>query len=145
MEERARTDSGVMFVGENEGQLIGLVVGHRAIARRTRHSIYIVVGVLQAWVGRGVGRSLLEALEGWAVARGLHRLELNVAVENPRAIALYEKFGFEREGFKRHSRKVDSGYSDERPAACDSPRACCDSCRRTRSAAGLSSCRTAPS
>jgi len=113
MEERARTDSGTMFVCETDGRLVGVVLGHRGVARRTRHSLYIVIGVLQAWVGRGVGRSLLEALEGWAVARGLHRLELNVAVENPRAIALYEKFGFEREGVKRHSRKLDSGYSDE--------------------------------
>ena len=28
------------------------------------HAIYIAMGVLQAWVGRGIGRSLLEALEG---------------------------------------------------------------------------------
>jgi RimJ/RimL family protein N-acetyltransferase len=113
MEERVRTDSGVMFVCENDGQLIGAVLGHRGVARRTRHSLYIVIGVLQAWVGGGVGRSLWEALEGWAQSRGLHRLELTVAVENRRAIELYEKFGFEREGVKRHSRKLDGGYSDE--------------------------------
>jgi RimJ/RimL family protein N-acetyltransferase len=113
MEERARMDSGTMFVCEHDDQLIGVVFGHRGVARRNRHSLYIVIGVLQAWVGRSIGRSLLEALEGWALARGLHRLELNVAVENPRAIALYEKFGFEREGLKRHSRKVGSEYLDE--------------------------------
>jgi GNAT superfamily N-acetyltransferase len=28
------------------------------------------MGVLQAWVGRGIGRSLLEALEGWAQSKG---------------------------------------------------------------------------
>ena len=55
------------------------------------------MGVLQAWVGRGIGRSLLEALEGWARSNGLHRLELMVNYNNERAIRLYEKFGFERE------------------------------------------------
>jgi len=55
----------------------------------------------------------LEALEGWARSKGLHRLELTVDVENRRAIALYEKCGFEREGVKRHSRRIEGRYSDE--------------------------------
>jgi RimJ/RimL family protein N-acetyltransferase len=113
MEERTREDSGVTFVSEDDGQLMGVVFGSRGFARRNRHSLYIVIGVLQARVGRGVGRSLFEALESWALSRGLHRLELNVAVENARAIALYEKFGFEREGVKRHSRRIDGAYTDE--------------------------------
>ena len=102
-----------MFVCETDGQLIGAVFGTRGVARRTRHSLYVVIGVLQAWIGRGVGRALLQALENWALSRRLHRLELTVAVDNPRAIALYEKFGFEREGLKRHSRKIEGRYSDE--------------------------------
>ena len=70
------------------------------------------MGVLQAWVGRGIGRSLLEALEGWAQSKGLHRLELMVNYNNERAIRLYEKFGFEREGVKRHALRVDGRYID---------------------------------
>jgi RimJ/RimL family protein N-acetyltransferase len=68
------------------------------------------MGVLQAWVGRDIGRSLLEALEGWAQSKGLHRLELMVNYNNERAIRLYEKFGFEREGVKRHALRVDGRY-----------------------------------
>lgn len=113
IEEMSRSASGVMFVCETDNELIGAVFGNRGIARRTRHSLYVVIGVLQAWVGRGVGRALLEALEGWARSRGLHRLELTVDVENRRAIALYEKCGFEREGVKRHSRRIEGRYSDE--------------------------------
>jgi RimJ/RimL family protein N-acetyltransferase len=113
IEGMARSDSGVMFVCEDDNELIGVVSGNRGIAIRTRHSLYVVIGVLQAWVGRGVGRALLEALESWARSRGLHRLELTVDVDNRRAIALYEKFGFEREGVKRHSRKIEGRYLDE--------------------------------
>src|SRR5215470_16702104 len=113
LEEMSRSESGVMFVCETDGELIGMVLGNRGIARRTRHSLYVVIGVLQVWVGRGVGRALLEALEGWARSRELHRLELTVDVENRRAIALYEKCGFQREGVKRHSRSIDGKYSDE--------------------------------
>jgi len=113
IEEMSRSESGVMFVCEMDGELIGAVFGTRGVARRTRHSLYVVIGVLQAWIGRGVGRALLDALEGWALSRGLRRLELTVAVDNHRAIALYEKFGFEREGVKRQSRKIEGRYSDE--------------------------------
>jgi len=113
MAEVSRSESGVMFVCEVDDDLVGVVFGNRGVARRTRHSLYVVIGVLQAWVGRGVGRALLEALEGWARSRGLHRLELTVDVDNGRAIALYEKCGFEREGVKRHSRRIAGRYSDE--------------------------------
>ena len=77
-EEWAKTGSGVMFVCEEDKELIGFVAGHRGVGRRQAHSIYIAMGVLQAWVGRGIGRSLLEAFEGWAQSKGLHRLELTV-------------------------------------------------------------------
>jgi RimJ/RimL family protein N-acetyltransferase len=113
IEELSKSDAGVMFVCEADDQLIGVVFGNRGIARRTRHSLYVVIGVLQAWVGRGVGRSLLEALEAWAQSRQLHRLELTVDVTNHRAIALYQKCGFEREGVKRHSRNMGGEYVDE--------------------------------
>ena len=113
IEEMSRSHSGAMFVCESNAELIGVIFGNRGIARRTRHSLYVVIGVLQAWVGRGVGRALMEALEGWARSRGLHRLELTVDADNRQAIALYEKCGFEREGVKRHSRKIGESYSDE--------------------------------
>jgi RimJ/RimL family protein N-acetyltransferase len=55
----------------------------------------------------------LAALEAWARANGLHRLELTVQVHNRRAIALYEKCGFEREGVKRHSLNIEGTFIDE--------------------------------
>jgi RimJ/RimL family protein N-acetyltransferase len=113
IEEMLRSETGCMFVCESDNQLIGVVFGNRGVARRTRHSLYVVIGVRQSWIGRGVGRALLQALEGWARSRGLHRLELTVDVDNRRAIALYEKCGFEREGIKRHSRRLEGRYSDE--------------------------------
>ncbi len=111
--EMSQSETGAMFICEIDNELVGVVFGNRDVARRTRHSLYVVIGVLQAWVGRGVGRSLLQALEGWARSRGIHRLELTVDVDNRRAIALYENCGFEREGVKRHSRRIEGRYSDE--------------------------------
>ena len=111
-EEWAKTDSGIMFVCEEDKELIGFVAGRCGVGRRQAHSIYIAMGVLQAWVGRGIGRSLLVALEGWAQLKGLHRLELMVNCNNGRAIRLYENFGFESEGVKRHALRIDGQYID---------------------------------
>ena len=56
--------------------------------------------------GRGVGAALLEACIRWAENKGIHKMELKVWPHNEAAIALYEKFGFEREGYmKRHYRR----------------------------------------
>jgi RimJ/RimL family protein N-acetyltransferase len=113
IEEMSRQGSGVLLLIEDQVLPIGVVFGNRGIARRTRHSLYVVIGVLEAWHGRGVGRSLMQALESWAQVQGIHRLELVVDVGNQRAIALYERCGFEREGVKRDSRFVDGRYADE--------------------------------
>jgi RimJ/RimL family protein N-acetyltransferase len=112
IERTAATDGGAMFVAEADGALVGVAFGMRGGARRIRHSMNLVIGVLQAWTGQGVGRDLMTGLEAWARSNGLHRLELSVDTENARAIALYEKLGFEREGLKRHAHRVGSQYRD---------------------------------
>ncbi|MCE1255080.1 MAG: GNAT family N-acetyltransferase [Anaerolineae bacterium] len=81
--------------------------------RRNRHTAYIVCGIRQAYQGQGIGTRLFAAAETWAKANGIHRLELTVMCHNERAIALYQKMGFEREGIKRHSLKVNNKYVDE--------------------------------
>ena len=43
---------------------------------------------------RGIGRALLEAVHGWAQAKGLSQVELNVWDFNHEAIAFYEHLGY---------------------------------------------------
>jgi RimJ/RimL family protein N-acetyltransferase len=113
IEQNAKSRSGVTVVAEAEGKLIGAASSNRGSAKRNRHSGYVVMGVVEACTGRGVGRALLRALEAWARANEVHRLELTVQVRNHRAIALYEKCGFEREGLKRHSLNIEGRFIDE--------------------------------
>jgi RimJ/RimL family protein N-acetyltransferase len=113
LEEMASLDSGAMFVCEAQHEFIGVIFGFRGILERNRHSLNLAIGVRQAWVGQGVGFALMKALEAWARSKLLHRIDLTVDVENQPALALYEKCGFEREGLKRHSVKIDEKLSDE--------------------------------
>jgi RimJ/RimL family protein N-acetyltransferase len=106
-------ESVVLLVAENLDGLIGVISGGRGTAKRNRHSLFLVLGVLQAQWHQGVGRSLLGAMENWALAHGIHRLELTVRMDNARALQLYEKVGFIREGTKHHSLKIEGQFVDE--------------------------------
>lgn len=81
------------------------VVGHAGFtqgAARRSHTASLGMGVHDAYHRRGIGRALLGELvaiaDDWM---NLKRLELTVYTDNPGAIALYESFGFEREGLHR--------------------------------------------
>lgn len=86
---------------------------HGGEFRRNKHSVYVVIGILAAFTGRGIGTLLFQAMEGWARAKHIHRLELTVMVHNHAALALYQKMGFKIEGTKRDSLLVDGAYVDE--------------------------------
>ena len=103
----------VWFVCESVNQLVGVLYGRRGFARRNRHSLYLVMGVLRAFWRKGIGTNMLRAMEHWAVGQRIHRLELTVNSLNRQAVSLYERAGFEREGVKKHSLCVNGQYIDE--------------------------------
>ncbi len=104
--------SKVMFLAIDE-QIAGFVVGIGNALTRNKHSFYCVIGVLQQFTGQGVGKQLMNKLESWAIESGIHRLELTVMEHNERAIKLYKALGFEVEGIKRDSLKVDGEFVNE--------------------------------
>jgi RimJ/RimL family protein N-acetyltransferase len=65
--------------------------------------------VASGWRGRGVGSALLRAGIDWAREAGAHKVSLEVWPHNQAAIALYEKFGFEREGLRRRHYRRRNG------------------------------------
>ncbi len=81
---------------------------------RRRHCGHIVIMVHRDYQGIGAGTALMQAAvnlaDRWLM---LHRLELSVFADNTRAIALYEKFGFEKEGYLHGSAIRDGQYADE--------------------------------
>ncbi len=57
--------------------------------------------------------AFLVAIEAQATKNQLHRIELTVMEHNTRAFALYKKTGFETEGIKRDSLKINGHYVNE--------------------------------
>jgi RimJ/RimL family protein N-acetyltransferase len=107
------SDHETLLVAEDRDALVGFLGIRGGLFRRNRHSAYIVIGILQAFTGQGIGTQLCLAMETWAHEHNLHRLELTVMVHNERAIALYKKMGFVVEGTKQHSLLVNGAYVDE--------------------------------
>ena len=102
-----------ILVAEARGELIGYVEALGGDFRRSRHCAQVVIGILQAFSGRGVGMRLFLGLEHWARQSGIHRMELTVMAHNDRAIRLYRKAGYGIEGTKRDSLLVNGSYVDE--------------------------------
>jgi len=61
---------------------------------------------------QGIGRALLEQAVDWARSAAIRKLELHVFPWNEPAIALYESFGFVREGFRRAHYRRGADYVD---------------------------------
>src|SRR3954454_15663712 len=72
----------------------------RAPRRASAHVADLGLLVASGWRRRGVGSALLEQSVAWARAAGVRKLELHVFPHNEPAIALYERFGFRREGYR---------------------------------------------
>ena len=108
-----RSDHAAVYVAETA---TGELVGRLSLARDPHPaSVHVAdLGLMVAASHRrlGIGRGLLEQAVEWARERGVEKLELHVFPHNEAAIRLYERFGFEREGYrKRHYRRRD-GYVD---------------------------------
>jgi ribosomal protein S18 acetylase RimI-like enzyme len=61
---------------------------------------------------QGVGRALLDGAVEWARGAGIRKLELHVFPWNTPALALYESFGFEREGYRKSHYRRDGDDVD---------------------------------
>ena len=101
-----------VFVAENAGE----IVGRLSVARDPHPASYHVadLGLMVAarHRRRGVGRALLDRAVEWAGESRVRKLELHVFPHNEPAIALYDDYGFVREGYRRSHYRRDRGYVD---------------------------------
>lgn len=106
-------ENSTILLAVDDGRIIGYISATGGTYRRERHTVYIVIAILQAYVGQGIGTRLFNELVVWACRHHIHRMELTVMVNNPRGIALYRKMGFQIEGTRRDSLLVHGEYVDE--------------------------------
>jgi RimJ/RimL family protein N-acetyltransferase len=102
-----------VFVAERDD---GLLVGRLSVARdqhpASAHVADLGLMVAQDARGQGIGSELLAAAVEWARGAGVRKLELHVFPWNEPALRLYEKFGFEREGYRKGHYQRDGNDVD---------------------------------
>jgi ribosomal protein S18 acetylase RimI-like enzyme len=93
---RPGTERAVLLVAEDtEGEPGGYVyVDVEADYFGRTHAHIEILAVSSAAEGRGAGRTLVEAAEGWARSEGIDLITLNVFADNQRARTLYERLGY---------------------------------------------------
>lgn len=101
-------------VQDNEEIIVGTAGLSVNGNHRMRHSGNIGIMIHKDYQNQGVGTALIAALidvaDKWLM---LVRLELTVFEDNEKAIHLYEKFGFEKEGLKRFAAIREGQYENE--------------------------------
>lgn len=101
-----------VFVAEAEEGVVGRLSIARDDHPASRHVADLGLMVAAGHRRRGVGRALLEAAEEWAREAGIRKMELHVFPHNAPAIALYEQFGFRREGYRTAHYRRGKDYVD---------------------------------
>jgi RimJ/RimL family protein N-acetyltransferase len=111
--EMIRAAEHLVLVAEADGEVVGniLVSVDRGVA--TEHIGVLSITIADGWRDVGIGTVLVETAQRWAQERGLRKLSLGVFPENERAIAVYTKRGFVREGLRRRQYRSGSAFRDE--------------------------------
>jgi RimJ/RimL family protein N-acetyltransferase len=107
-----RSPNAAVFVAEVPEGLVGRLSVARDPHPSSFHVADLGLMVAASHRRRGIGRGLLEAAVQWARESGVRKLELHVLPHNEAAIALYEGFGFRREGVRKGQYRRNGRYLD---------------------------------
>jgi RimJ/RimL family protein N-acetyltransferase len=112
--EMIRAGDGLVLVAEADGDVVGnvLVSLDRNVA--SAHIGTLSICVADGWRDVGIGSALVRSAVDWARQRGLLKVALGVFPDNERAIAVYERAAFVREGLRRRQyRGPGNTFRDE--------------------------------
>jgi RimJ/RimL family protein N-acetyltransferase len=101
-----------VFVAEEDGRIVGRLSVARDPHPASFHVADLGLMVVASHRRRGIGRALLQQAVDWAAQSRVRKLELHVFPHNAPAIALYESFGFIREGYRKDHYRRGVGYVD---------------------------------
>jgi RimJ/RimL family protein N-acetyltransferase len=113
---RMEADPRAILISAIVDQNIVATAGFSPIAsyERSRHRAEFGISVKKDFWGMGIGSALLAAIIECAKTAGFTQLELEVVAGNNRAVALYERLGFQIYGTRERSfRYRDGVYAAE--------------------------------
>ena len=108
-------ENNLFLITEINGKIIancsvGIVTNNKRFLHRAAMGIVVRK---DSW-NMGIGKKLMQECINWCKEKDVEQLELEVVTQNNRAIAMYQNFGFDIYGTKKHALKyADGSYDDE--------------------------------
>ena len=103
----------LFLVAEVEGEVVGYLEFVNGRRKRTQHSGSFSIFIQDGYREKGIGRALIQVLLDWAVSAPIiEKVTLAVFSNNTRAIAVYQKLGFQVEGHCPRDMKINGEYVD---------------------------------
>ncbi|MCL4517030.1 MAG: GNAT family N-acetyltransferase [Firmicutes bacterium] len=111
IEQFLQADNRLFLIAEVDGRIVGNIVFSGGSRPRVRHVGEFGVSLSRDCWGLGIGARMLRYLLDWAKAGGvIRKINLRVREDNRRAIGLYEKMGFKREGIRTRDMLVEGRF-----------------------------------
>lgn len=105
------SENSIVIVATIGNEIVGIGSINSTKKERTKHNGILGISIRKQYWGIGLGSFMMEYLIKWCKSNKItKRIELLVREDNERAIKLYEKFGFEREGLLKGDMYVDNIY-----------------------------------
>lgn len=102
----------LFLLAERNGEIVGAMDMQGMRHPQCTHVGYVGLSVRRDLRGQGIGSALFNALFESAPSVGVTRLELEVFANNPRAIALYERMGFQVDGLRPGIVRLGTDFID---------------------------------
>jgi RimJ/RimL family protein N-acetyltransferase len=95
-----------------DDQLVCTAGIHGSGLKRVKHKVSLGISVLKQYHNLGIGLTVMQYLIHKAKEMNKTKIELDVRSDNPGAIHLYQKVGFQVEGKRERGFYVDNQYVD---------------------------------
>lgn len=112
LNEAIQSEDNFIYTVWHKENLISMTGIHGSSLKRLKHKVNLGISILQKYNNLGLGSILMNLLVAKARDLGKTKVELDVRADNPNAIKVYERSGFEVEGIRKNGFKVDGEYID---------------------------------
>lgn len=115
LEDMEKSDKQIMITAFINGEIIGNAsISPVGYCQKMKHRASFAIAIKEKYWHKGLGTLLMEETLKMAKKMGYEQVELGVYNNNPRAKAMYERFGFEEWGVMKKAFKLkDGSYRDE--------------------------------
>ncbi|MFA6023645.1 MAG: GNAT family protein [Candidatus Gracilibacteria bacterium] len=113
VEEAHKADNEIFLVAEIGKEIVGVLNVNANSKKRMKHIGTFGVSLKKAHWGKGIGALFIQTMLDWAKSNGVTRkMNLSVMANNKRAMKLYKKFGFKKEGLLKRDALINGKFYD---------------------------------